>query len=669
MESEQTPKRRIKDAPAARSIFAKCWRDGEKRRETAAMVRNQLEGGLPYDSQDLIDRGTGYMTNVNFRDAEAMRNRAILPYWRMVHNVPTVINANVLTQSPDAWRWGRAFSEAFDHALKVWGVDYIINFCAIIEDFVDWGKGTFIWPSDKSTFQAVRDEDVLYPDGHSILREKSELVMIRDRMTISELYKVKSKSSDAEYSGWNLKEVDRHLTSCMKEMDKEIEQSSDATAIMDKLQNNDLSYSARSGGIRIVHLFFRNYNGKIDHAIIPETAPANVEEGKEDFLFLDEDSAETWEEAVGTILWEVANMQIHGVKGFAIRNFHFAAMLNRTKSQMIDSFNVSSSLNFRRRDAGSEEMPIVESFGPYNIWPNNIEQLQYYPQSRDAIQIIRMLEQNQADNASVYREGQQPISQVDTARQADYLAAMQGEVRENQSELFLVQIAECLFTPMFERLRKGTDKVAKAFKKRAIELGVPESEFEKLEVLITAGSSSTLADPATRQVVWDRVMALRNEPGVKTREILKGYIANLMGTQTMRTFVVDDDIQSDMLSVQDAVGENADMGQGFPIPVAMENNHVVHVPIHLEPIKAITDRYAQTGQFGREDLMAVATGLDHVAEHMNFLRSDETRKGAYKQLNTIFTEVQSIARGMMAKAQQAAQQAAAQQPQQMMQPQ
>lgn len=654
---EENSNSRIKSPGDARSIFAKCWRDSEKRRETTSMVRNQLEGGLPYDPQDLISRGTGYMTNVNFRDAEAMRNRAIIPYWRMVHNVPNVISAQVVTQSPDGWRWGKAFADAFDYALKVWGVDYIMHFCAIIEDFVDYGVGSWIWPRDKSTFQSCRYEDVLYPDGHSILREKSELVMIRDRLTVAELYKVAKAGEDSAYAGWHQKEAERLLKMCMKEMDSQVDMESDFTAIMDKLQNNDLSYSARSGGVRVVHFYYRNHDGKINHAIIPESGPADTESKEgEKFLCLEEDIVDSWEEAMGMVLWEVANMQVHGVKGFGIRNFHFAALLNRTKSQVVDSFNVSSSMNFRRRDAGAGEMPVVESFGPYNVWPQGLEQLQVYPQARDAMQIIQMLESNQADNASVYRESQQPIGKVETARQADYLAAMQGEVRENQSELFLVQIGECLFMPLFERLRNGTDKIAKAFQRRAVELGVPEKELKKLEVFVTAGASATLADPAMRQMTWDRIMQLRNEPGVKTREIVKGYIANLMGTQTMKQFVVDDGMESDMLSVQEAVGENADMGQGFPIPVAMENNHVVHLPVHLEPLQAITQKFAQTNQFSQEDIMAVAVGLDHCQEHLQFLQPDETRKNEFKQLNTIFMEVQSIARGMMAKAQQLAQQ-------------
>lgn len=646
---------RIKSPGDARSIFQKSWNDSAKRRETTAMVRNQLEGGLPYDTQELIDRGTGYMTNVNFRDAEAMRNRAIIPYWRMVHSVPNVINAMVISQSPDAWRWAKAYQDAFDYALKVWGVDYIMHFCAIIEDLVDYGVGTWIWPTDRSTFQSARYEDVVYPDGHSILREKSELVMVRDRLTVAELYKV-ARDDNAEYAGWSRKEAERLLLLCMKELDSSIDMNSDATAMMDKLQNNDLSYSARSGGVRVVHLYYRNFDGKINHAIIPESGPGENSGKAEDFLCMDEDVVESWEEALGMVVWEVANMQVHGVKGFGIRNFHFATLLNRVKSQSVDSFNVSSAMNFRRRDAGAGEMPIVESFGPYNVWPQALEQLNVYPQGRDAMSVIQMLEMNQANNSAIFREAQQPIANVQTARQADYLAAMQGEVRENQSELFLAQIGECLFSVLFERLRQGEDKVAKAFKRRAIELGVPPDQFKNLEVFVTAGASSTLSDPAMRQMTWEKVMQLRNEPGVKTRDVVKGYIANLMGTQAMRSFVVDEGMETDMLSVQQAVGENADMGQGFPIPVAMENNHVIHIPVHMEPLAKITQRFSQTGRFTPEDIMALSVGLDHVAEHLNFLRPDETRKQEFKQFNAMYYEVQSVARGMLAKAQQMAQQ-------------
>src|SRR5688572_11303911 len=80
--------RRIASVDAARSVYNRLKQDNLLRSATFAQVRGQLEGNRPFDPVSMEEQGMAGNCNVNFRDSEAARDRTLLPYWKMVNDVP-----------------------------------------------------------------------------------------------------------------------------------------------------------------------------------------------------------------------------------------------------------------------------------------------------------------------------------------------------------------------------------------------------------------------------------------------------------------------------------------------------------------------------------------------------------------------------------------------------
>lgn len=156
--------RRIRDVANARAIYDRFVLDSSLRIRTINEVRAQLEGGLPYDQSKLEAQGAGWQTNVNFGDAQAARDRTLLPYWKLVHDVPHKIAVDIDTVNPNADRWSAAIAEAFDDFLADWGADYFVQYMSFAKNFVDFGPGVVQWEDyDSPRFSAVNVQRIYFP--------------------------------------------------------------------------------------------------------------------------------------------------------------------------------------------------------------------------------------------------------------------------------------------------------------------------------------------------------------------------------------------------------------------------------------------------------------------------------------------------------------------------
>ena len=156
--------RRVRDVESARSIFNRFVQDSVVRSSTMAQTRNQLEGGRPFDPKDLEEQGTAWQTNVNFGDAQAARDRTLIPYWSMVNDVPHRIAVTIDIESPKKENWEIAHAEAFDEFLKDWGADYFIEFMNTASNFVNFGPGVVHWDSsDSPRYDAVNTQRLYFP--------------------------------------------------------------------------------------------------------------------------------------------------------------------------------------------------------------------------------------------------------------------------------------------------------------------------------------------------------------------------------------------------------------------------------------------------------------------------------------------------------------------------
>jgi len=136
---------RILDVASARSVFDTLYHDDRQRRAKRSQIRNQIEGGRPYDPKKLKSLGRSDACNHNFRDAEASAERAASPFWEMAHNVPNKASFSIKEDSPDNELHEQAIADVFDEWIDMWGMDYIIKFRKWIQEYIRFGVGYVLW--------------------------------------------------------------------------------------------------------------------------------------------------------------------------------------------------------------------------------------------------------------------------------------------------------------------------------------------------------------------------------------------------------------------------------------------------------------------------------------------------------------------------------------------
>ncbi len=646
-------RRRVATVEDGRSIYTKFVWDNALRSETITQTRLQLEGGRPFDPRVQEANGTAWQCNVNFMQAAATAERVKLPFHKMVNDVPHKAAFTIDTRSPHKEKFQAAMAECFDFFLYDWASGYDLNFRSFISNYVNYGPGIVQFcDSDSPRYNTVNVERMYFPKNCRMCPDDWEVVALARDMAATELYsKIRDKKTAERsgYAGWNREAIEATIVEAAGNAGPNMPNYMDYTVVADMLVNNDISVTTPFQPITCVWLYVKQFDGKIGCYVFTQQG------GVKDFLYEDEEAAESFRHLFGAVWYDTGvDRMVHSIKGFSIKNYFYAAIQNRMKSRFVDAATVSMGMNFQYADNNTpDETPPVENYGPFTIFPTGLNQLAVYPQLQGAQGVLEMLEQNQAENNSQYRQNQMQIAESDTATQANILANQQGQVTEAQASTFLSQFGENVLAEQFRRLRMrgNKDEDAKKFVKRMRDRQVPDEIIFDSEVRVRTGANAGMANPVLRTQIFQEGLALSRLPGVNGRWFLENLIANKYGADAVDKALLPEGEESEPVQRRQAIMENVDFGQGIMLPVAPTDAHFEHVQEHLKPLAGIIQGFRQNGQVTPEQASALVIALEHTGQHMSYLQGDETMKAEFQQVAPDFRLIQSVARGIITKMQ------------------
>jgi len=664
---------RILNVASARSVFDTLYHDDRQRRAKRSQIRNQIEGGRPYDPKKLKSLGRSDACNHNFRDAEASAERAASPFWEMAHNVPNKASFSIKEDSPDNELHEQAIADVFDEWIDMWGMDYIIKFRKWIQEYIRFGVGYVLWEDDTSPrFKPLKASDVLAPKDTPLESDKWETMCIMDEQPVGWLWdKVKPENREAaEAKGWNIEMCEAAITKLgtgVLGRGSNSHRRDDWDYVQDEIKNNDITVSNTWPSINFVHILVREFDGSISHRIfirdglqslatnptgadptqdidgkgadLPKEEEAN--EIPEDYVYEELNVTQSFQEKLQAIFFEVGNGLVHGVNGHGQKNFAHGVMINRLKCKMVDGTNMSSSMNFQRTAEASDDNPPLESFGAVNVFPAGLQQLQYVPRMQESIAVLGMLEGGMNENNSQFRDQGQQIAEAETATSAMLLGELESQQSQANASLFLAQLSE-VYQECFNRLRrKGNDhEDAKMFVQRLKDKQVPENVIHDSQILVGCGATSSMASPIQRQLMWTEMRQIaRQTEGANVRFVDQMYFANKLGNELVKKILPANPAQTEASIIRDATLENLAMGQMQPMLVDMMDKHSVHLPVHLEVLEAIADSAEQGNPVSPDQLLAIQPISNHVEQHLEFMSQDTTRVEEFKVLNKRYNVV------------------------------
>lgn len=649
--------RRIQNCPAARELYVRLYLEGQLRSQAYAQIRNQIEGGRPFDPAVLQSNAEGWRTNVNFNDARASFRRVSLPYYKMVHEVPQTISCTLHTNAPNADTWGLIMAQNFDRFLDDWGSDYYMQFSGMCDDFVMFGTGYSMFPDSTSPrYKWAQTVQLFFPKRTKASVDDWELVVLKREMTADQLIKLvrdKKEAGRSKEAGWNPDAVMKAIK--LAQPGPQTTRYFDPNYWQDMIVNNDLVIGGVWPPISVVDVWATNRDAtKIRHYIFTEKADV------QEYLYEADEESDSYRQIFAPLFYGVgSNGLIHSIKGFGVMNYYYATAINRTKCRALDSATFAMGMNFTKSDDTPDGSPPVENVSMLNIFPKGLNQLQWYPNLSVGIELMQSLQQNQNENNFLYSEVKQSIADTDTATQAKLIAAVGAEMGTSTGALFLAQMGQNHFTEMMRRLcKKGSsDPDAKKFQDRCRKMGVPDAALYDIERTIKTGATPMMADPAQRV---DKIMQARavlyNTPGANRRWFDEQFVADLLGADAVTKALLPEGVASDPAARRQAMMENVDLAQGIGLPAAPEDAHVEHLDEHLKPLENIVQAAQQGQMIDPNHLLALQMGLAHSQQHLQYLSQDETKKPEFQQLKARFSQVQSVAQGIMARMARAQQQ-------------
>lgn len=641
--------KRIKDASAARTLWGRFRTASKPRREKWAQVQNQLDGAPPFANSELVKSGQGWRCNINFRDASSTLEHLLVSYWRLLHDTTNLAAVSIRGSDPNSERYEAIFQENFNSFVEDWGADYVRNYLLFSQNHVSFGVGTVFYPDSKTPrWEVVRVGEIEVPAKAKASVEKLTVVGIRQEMEIDDLWdliRTPEKRTAAKARGWNVTEIDKVLTHEVRQLEGMSRSATpeDVMEMQREMRNNSLGVSTGCDPLSLVHLFIKEFDGKISRRIFCENKEHNDE-----FLFDDSDSSgrpTSMLHVLSCVFFDAGNGDFWGTKGFGVKNFQISTVQNRLKSRAVDRTMIDG-LTFRDLSDGARETVPITNVGPFNFLPKDVEQVPHYPTGRTILETIAMLDDQSAHNNARYRNQSNQIANTDTATQANILANLASEVDVANATLYLRQIARNIFTEQLRRLRlRGSnDPDAKVFRKRCIEeAGMPEAIFYDAELSVRTG-----ADPGAANIMLQAQYATEalSLPSANRRYFEEKIVSARFGAQAVKKGLLPLDATSEIRSVRLALMENSDMGEGSPLPVDPQDNHAAHLPAHLQPLQVIIDRFDQSGQVNPDALIALQNAIPHTEEHFQYLKEDKLQEALYRQLWPQYTAIRSAAEGI-----------------------
>jgi len=628
-EDGKAPETRIADAASAREIFQKLIMADQLRNATRSKLRGLVDGNPPYNPAELRRNNQAFRTNVNFRESEAFLSLAMASFYDVFAEVPTYANirtgyGNDMDKRED---WSKIITEEFDRLQKLdKDFDYIMQLSQ--REMVLVGDGPLIF-EDATDWRckAIMANDLLVPDGTKSNVSDWKVALVRTRMGVDDLFEKIQDEEAAKATGWNVDYVRQRIRAAMPEPYRSGVQY-DWEFFQRQLRSNDITFSARSEVVLMCHVFYKEFDGKISHAIIDER-------DSQGFMYRKLRRFSRWEQVIHPMYYDRGDGEHHGVKGLGIKMLQAMELKNRLRCAMVDAAFARTQILFRPLNANALSKTSVVQQGPYAILPPDYEVIQQNIAGvLDAPMAVNAeLENVLQGNLSQYRQSlSKPQGNPKTAFEVNVMVSQQSAIGKTQLSRYYNQL-DSFFEERYNRASNPnlnpitkSDKDAIEFQRRCKERGVPVQammDIDFVEATRTVGQGSQFA----KQQLLGSLLSLSGAlPEGGKINLLKDYIAAQVGQQMVDRYLPTQ-IQSSRIQDQAALAvlEHASIHQSNMPIVTDTQDHVIHIDTHM----AAANQAASSLQSGGnpQEIMLFMQGIgQHVQDHLQRLSTDPARR-------------------------------------------
>jgi hypothetical protein len=672
------PKERVADVHAARSIYLSLKKADEGSSRNRALIDGMFNGTPPFNANDLREVNQADRTNLDFGEAAAIKEQALAGYYDLTNSVDMLARVKTSYGTPEqSAEWNDIISEEFHRVLREWK-EFEFNHQRLSDIFVSHGVGVCYFEDEIDwRYRVTGFNEFRIPRGTRANESEIEVATLERDFRADELYQFIRDPEVARGLGWDVKTAREALKrACAQETTSTV---GDWERLEVELKNNDLLYgTAKSKVIRVVHMWVREFSGKVSHLIFLQDPLPNGRDGKkndEKFLFKKCDRFSSTTNCFVTFTYGVGNGTYHGIRGLGFKIYPHIQVINRLRCGLVDGALLSSSLIVQPSDSSSRALDdlTLTYYGPYALFPPGLKIVDKAVPNmqQNILPVINDMAMQMQNNTGAYQT--RAVTPEGQSRTAYEVKA------QLQKEAILTSSAINLFYHPWKRLlkeiymrisRRGYTakepggKEAIEFRKRCLKRGVPEEAIYRV-YQVDPVRAIGFGSPQARTAAVDETMQIFGSLDEMGRlNLLRDRIAARLGQETVDRYLpAPPSALRPPVDAKIAVLENSSISNGSFIPVSPGENHFIHAQIHLQAANVLEQATLQGDNDPQAAYKALSLLVAHLEEHVARLTEDLTRRDEVKVMiqrvqqlramaNRVRDELQAQAENA-AKAQQA----------------
>lgn len=624
---------RIKNAASLASTYQALFIADFQASQARAVVQSEVDGNPPFsEAQDRL-HGVAGRTNINFGYLSQSQMDVERPYNSVFDSIDTFCTMPTKHGQPqDRMVWSQIMAEELTRMIRNWP-DFEFNRQMCVHLFTMYGVAFTFREDDLDWRWKVYDLQYLkLPRRTRAVISAVDLVTCKVAMLPSDLQKKIENPEAAELAGWNVKAVEAAIkTASQKSPD-----GSNPEEVERSFKDQDYFTGISATTVDVVHGWVAEVDGTITHLIARY-------DGQGEFLFESKGKFKDMSQLITAYTYGVgSNGDFYALRGNAWRGHNMSLALNLLTGKFFDQsiFVATPLIEVPSEDAVIDQM--IQPKGPYNtvvsgtVFPEISHpdfQNTLIPAMDKAQSIFTM--RTPARNTSTKYTGSSPK----TAEEIKSENALDGALSTESIGLFfqawgndVKEVARRVINPALTEKHPG-GKEAMEFRRRCMERGVPSEAILAVDVAsIEINRGVGKGSVQERRTAFGALMQIIGRLDQEGQQIVTWqYIAAYTDVAfANKTCPLQPGLRPPV-DVQIANMENPDLVSGLGAVIVPNQNHVIHVGVHLGKLGELAGLLKELQISDAEAIPQMMAVWMHSNEHMEFISPEDQMFPVYKE--------------------------------------
>lgn len=638
----EAPTTRMRDAMAVQSYARRLIDNDAKRSYKRARLNGLIDGQPPYKASKLRENGRADACNTNWGRARAYMESGSGAFYDLFSEAPGYLQIRTSHGTVEQKEtWSAIISEEADRALKaspVWDYEMSIS----LDNLVLHGVGPLMFEDAYACLpKAFLCGDLKVPEFTKSDTFYWESAMVQATYYPVELYDFIRDPKAASQVGWEVEQTRKVIANAIGIRNQ--------AGIMyewefyeAELKNNSLSYYDESKICRLAHVFWKEFDGRITHAIVERDQASGLEIK---FLYLNIGRYATFANVIHPMYFDHGNGGYHhSVTGLGVKMYGAMEYENRLICNLGDKA-FSPKMLFKPTTADATQKIQLARFGEYGVLPRGTEAVQtpvagVMTESLEMYSLVKDLNQDVLGSYRQLSPTSNTTGNPATKYQKMMEAAMQSGLSKTQFNRFYNQLDQ-LYQEIYRRLTRfnSTCEAAKDFQKRCQERGVPREALQRTDS-VCATRVVGQGNGFMRKQSIDAVFAVAGAlPEDGRSNLIRDKISAEAG-QAAVTRYYPSKPQDNTVSEQEVAAQVqvAQMKTGMPTKISASQNPVIYAMTFTQAAMQALQSVPQGGD-PHDVLRFVQFAGPAIMAHLQRFEKDPTRQQIHEALTAQLKQI------------------------------